>query len=132
MANIQLNLTQRSQMANDESFLQRLNAAMKGTAQYWNDVPDLSRYVYQGDVIVGIAVFVRNIIGNGNYLGRDGNVPADASTYMCDANWGATGNMGLRSGGAAVGAAVGLSVAYSSVGPGVYFATTGTRLCYLP
>lgn len=37
MANIQLNLTQRSQMANAETFLQRLNTAMKGTAQYWKD-----------------------------------------------------------------------------------------------
>lgn len=102
--------------------------------EYWNDI-DFTTYVFQGNLVGGGAEYIRNIIGNGNYLGRDGNVAGSYSTYLCDTNTGNTGTSirGLLSGGSAnSGAAAGLAYAYSFNAPSLAAAYIGSRLCYIP
>lgn len=66
MANIQLNLTQRSQMANSETFLQRLNTAMKGTAQYWKDFTP-TQFDHYNVAVKKKKEFARKIFSTGVY-----------------------------------------------------------------
>lgn len=102
---------------------------------YWNDI-EYTSYKFQGNIIKDTSgQFVRNILGNGNYIATANNVAGSDTTYLCDKAWGNIGNPinGLLSGcDASSGSGAGLACARLVNAPSNATAGIGSRLCYIP